>query len=263
MIVQHFGLLKRPFSKDIPTGSLYLTDQHRAVLRRLEQMATHGSHATLTGEIGVGKSTMLRAFTERLPTNRHIHHYVSNALPSRGILRAVAKGFGLTPCWLPSDLIAQVQQAITDHFEKAGRRTLLILDEGHLLKLPVLEDLRLLTNFKFDSQPILSLLVLGQPPLRDRLSLKAAEAFTQRLEAQLTLDPLGRQETGAYIRHHLTLAGASSPIFSGMAEEMIFDCSQGIPRRVNQIALQSLETATERNEKIVDERLVEMALNLN
>lgn len=263
MIVQHFNLLKRPFGKDIPTSSLYLTEKHRAVIRRLEQIAIHGSHATLTGEVGVGKSTMLRALTEKLPSNRHICHYVSNDMPSRGIMRSLARGFGLTPAWLPSDLIVQVQQTIVDHYEKAGRRTLLIIDESHLLKLPVIESLRLLTNFKFDSQPLLSLLLLGQPPLRDRLSLKAAEAFTQRVEAQLTLDPLGRQETGEYLRHHLSLAGATSPIFSGHAEEMIFDRSQGIPRRVNQIALQSLELAAQRNEHVVDDRLVDMALNLS
>lgn len=263
MITSHFGLLKRPFGKDIPVDNLYLTQQHRAVLKRLEQMATHGSHAALSGEVGVGKSTLLRSLYERLPPGRHICHYVGTDLPSRGILRAIAQGFGLSPYWLRADLIAQVQHAVLEQYEKAGRRTLLAIDESHLLKQTVLDDLRLLTNFKLDSQPILSLLLLGQPPLRDRLTLKASEALAQRLEMKLTLEPLGRQETGEYLRHHLSLAGSTGPIFSGSAEEIIFDRTQGIPRRINQLALQCLELATERNEKIVDDRLVELTLNLN
>ena len=224
------------------TANLYLTDQHRAVLRRLEQTATHGACAALTGEVGVGKSTLLRALYDRLPSAKHTCHYVGSDLPSRGIMRAVARGLGLTPYWLRADLIEQVQHAVADQYEKAGRRTLLT---SHLLKHGVLEDLRLLTNFKCDSQPILSLLLLGQPPLRERLTLKAVEALTQRLEVQLTL------------------AGATGPVFSGSAENMIFDRTQGIPRRINLLALQCLEMACERGEKIVDERLVELAVSLS
>jgi type II secretory pathway predicted ATPase ExeA len=242
------------------TANLYLTDQHRAVLRRLEQTATHGACAALTGEVGVGKSTLLRALYDRLPTAKHTCHHVGSDLPSRGIMRAVARGLGLTPYWLRADLIEQVQHAVADQYEKAGRRTLLT---SHLLKHGVLEDLRLLTNFKCDSQPILSLLLLGQPPLRERLTLKAVEALTQRLEVQLTLEPLGKQETGEYLRHHLALAGATGPVFSGSAENMIFDRTQGIPRRINLLALQCLEMACERGEKIVDERLVELAVSLS
>ncbi|HBN08729.1 MAG TPA: hypothetical protein DD435_08800 [Cyanobacteria bacterium UBA8530] len=131
MIVNHFGLVRRPFDKDISTANLYLTEQHRKVLRRLEQIAAHCAHASLTGEVGVGKSTLLRAFKERLSPSRHFCHYVGNDLPSRGILRAVSRGFGLSPYWLRADLIDQVQQAVAEQFEKAGRRTLLIVDEGH------------------------------------------------------------------------------------------------------------------------------------
>lgn len=263
MIMAHFSLLKRPFGKDLPIEGLYLTQQHRSVLRRLEPIAAHGGHAAVTGEVGVGKSTLWRAFGERLPSGRYQCLYLSNDLPMRGILRAIAVSFGLTPSWTRGDLIAQVQHAIAEQFDKAGRRTVLAIDESHLLKHTVLEDLRLLTNFACDSRPILSLLLFGQPALRDRLRLKAVEALTQRLESQLTLEPMGRQETGEYLSHHLSLAGAAGPIFSGAAEDLIFDKSQGIPRRVNQIALQSLELAAERGEKIADDRLVELALSLN
>jgi type II secretory pathway predicted ATPase ExeA len=126
----------------------------------------------------------------------------------------------------------------------------------------VLEDLRLLTNFKVDSSPILSLLLVGQPPLRERLMFKAAEAIDQRLEVKLVFEPLSRQETGEYLRHHLDFAGATSPIFAGSAEDLVFERTQGIPRRINQLALQSLELAAERGEHIVDERLVELAATL-
>ncbi len=263
MITSHFGLSGRPFGKDIPPGKLYLTNQHRSVLRKLEQTAAHGTHAALTGEVGVGKSTLLRALYDKLPGARHTCHYVGSDLPSRGILRAVARGLGLAPYWLRADLIVQVQRGVTDQFEKAGRRTLLTIDESHLLKYPVLEDLRLLTNFKVDSSPILSLLLVGQPPLRERLMFKAAEAIDQRLEVKLVFEPLSRQETGEYLRHHLDFAGATSPIFAGAAEDLVFERTQGIPRRINQLALQALELAAERGEQIVDERLVELAATLS
>lgn len=262
MITTHFALVRRPFGKDVPPNQLYLTSQHRTVLRKLEQTAAHGTHAALTGEVGVGKSTLLRALYDKLPGARHTCHYVGSDLPSRGILRAVARGLGLAPYWLRADLIEQVQRGVADQFEKAGRRTLLTIDESHLLKYPVLEDLRLLTNFKVDSQPILSLLLVGQPPLRERLTLKAVEAMNQRLEVKLVFEPLSRQETGEYVRHHLELAGATAPVFTGTAEEVLFERTQGIPRRINQLALSCLEVAAERGEKLVDERLVELAASL-
>lgn len=263
MITTHFGFRHRPFGKDIPASNLYLTNQHRTVLRKLEQTANHGTHAALTGEVGVGKSTLLRALYDKLPGARFTCHYVGSDLPSRGILRAVARGMGLAPYWLRADLIEQVQRAVSDQFEKAGRRTLLTIDESHLLKYPVIEDLRLLTNFKVDSQPILSLLLVGQPPLRERLTLKANEALTQRLEVQLVFEPLSRQETGEYLRHHLALAGAAGPVFTGTAEEIIFERTQGLPRRINQLALQCLELGVERAETIIDDRVVELAASLS
>jgi type II secretory pathway predicted ATPase ExeA len=263
MITTHFSFLRLPFGKDLPTATLYLTAHHRHVLARLEQIVARGSHAALTGEVGVGKSTLLRALFDRLPASKTRHFYVSSNLPSRGILRAIAQDLGLSPYWQRADLIAQVQQAIAEQFDKAGKRTLLAIDECHLIPVSVLDDLRLLTNFQADSKPILSLLLVGQPPLRQRLKLKAAEALKQRLEADLTLDPLGRQEVTEYLHHHLSQAGQTGPIFSGAAEEMLFDESQGIPRKLNQLALQALELAAERDEKVVDERLIELALTLN
>jgi type II secretory pathway predicted ATPase ExeA len=93
--------------------------------------------------------------------------------------------------------------------------------------------------------------------------VEAARSYRQRLETELSLEPLTRQELSAYLQHHLGQAGHQGPLFSGTAEERIFDQSQGIPRKVNQLALQALELAAERSEKIVDERLIELALDLN
>lgn len=263
MIEEFFGFLRLPFGKDLAPSSLYLTAHHRQALARLERLITHGGHASLTGEVGVGKSTLLRALIDRLPPSRTCCLYVGHNFPSRGIMRHIAEDLGLAPYWLRADLIPQVQQAIADQFDKAGRRTVLIVDECHLAHVAVLEDLRLLTNFQVDSKPILSLLLVGQPSLRHRLRLKATEALKQRLETELTLEPLTRQEVAAYLQHHLAQAGHQGPLFSGAAEEMLFDQSQGIPRKLNQLALQALEVAAERNEKIVDERLIELALTLN
>lgn len=262
MIEEFFGFLRRPFGKDLPAGQLYLTAHHRQILGRLERLVAHGGHAALTGEVGVGKSTLLRALLDRLPQSRTCCVYIGNDFPSRGILRQIARDLGLPPYWLRADLIAQVQQAIAEQFDKAGRRTLLVVDESHLVGVNVLEDLRMLTNFQLDSKPILSLLLVGQPPLHHRLRLKAAEALRQRLEVELTLEPLSRQEMSAYLQHHLAQAGQQGPLFSGAAEDLLFDQSQGIPRKLNQLAIQSLEVAAERTEKVVDERLVELALDL-
>lgn len=263
MIEEFFGFLRRPFGKDLPTANLYLTAHHRQILGRLERIVAHGGHAALTGEVGVGKSTLLRALIDRLPPSRTCCLYVGHNFPSRGIMRHIAENLGLAPYWLRADLIPQVQQAIGDQFDKAGRRTVLIVDECHLAHVAVLEDLRLLTNFQVDSKPILSLLLVGQPPLRQRLRLKAAEALRQRLETELTLEPLARQEVAEYLAHHLGQAGQQGPLFSGTAQEILFDQSQGIPRKLNQLAIQCLEVAAERQERVVDERMVELALTLN
>ncbi len=132
------------------------------------------------------------------------------------------------------------------------RKTLLILDDAHLLEDSLLEDLRLLTNFEMDAQDTLVLLLVGHPALRMRLQHPVHLALADRVRMQYRLEGLSREETLTYIDCHMKAAGWRGDIFKKDAKEAIFEDAQGIPRRINALALNALKKSAHRKITTVD-----------
>ena len=150
-------------------------------------------------------------------------------------------------------LIPQTADALAAENTERGRTPILVIDEAHLLDHDQLEGIRMLTNHDMDSTSPFACLLIGQPTLRRRIKLGMFAALDQRIALRYTLAPMNPTDTAAYLRHHLTLAGRSDTLFSDDATALIHQTSRGLPRAVNNLAIQSLIAAFAADKAIVDE----------
>jgi type II secretory pathway predicted ATPase ExeA len=187
-------------------------------------------------------------------TSRHTIIYLGNpAVGGRGLYAGIVSALGGTPRFHKASLILQTAElhAVEDH--ERGRTVVLVLDEAHLLDADQLEELRLLTNSAMDSHSPLTALLVGQPTLRRRIKLGTFAALDQRIALRYAMTGMDSDETKSYLAHHLKIAGRSDTLFSDDAVALIHQVSRGLPRAVNNLALQSLVAACAADKNIVDE----------
>lgn len=252
MYESFFGLREKPFSLLPDPSFLYLSKIHQEALTLLEYgLRSQSGFTILTGEIGSGKTTLMRYLLDRLDDDitvgliSHTHHSLGQ------IMDWVCLAFDLS---VPSGVKIDQHQAfvafLIDQYAK-GKRTLLIVDEAQNLGLDKLEELRLLSNINADKDLVLQLLLLGQPQLRELLREPELEQFVQRVSASYHLGRLTSEETYRYIRHRLQVAGGHKEIFSADACHAVFHYSKGIPRIINLLCETALVCAYGAGEKRV------------
>ncbi len=208
----------------------------------------------VTGEVGAGKTVAARAAIANLDTSRHTVIYIGNpAIGARGLYTAIVTALGGTPRFHKAALIPQATDALAAEPNERGKRVVIVIDEAHLLDGDQLEELRLLTNADMDSRTPGAMLLVGQPTLRRRIKLGAFAALDQRIALRYTIAGMDPAETGGYITHHLKLAGRNDTIFSDDAINLIHQVSRGMPRAINNLAIQALVAAFADNKAIVDE----------
>ena len=167
---------------------------------------------------------------------------------------------GHIPRFYRGDAKRQLNRAILDLYESQKKIPVIILDEGHLLKRDMLEEIRFLTNFRMDSFSPMSLLLLGQPELKRILNTQIYEAIVQRLGIRFHLDGMNRSETKGYIIHHLKIAGVTNEIFTDMAIDVIHEFTQGIPRKINNLCCASLLSGFGERKSLIDDYLVRLVI---
>ncbi|HRE16616.1 MAG TPA: XrtA-associated ATPase, partial [Rhodocyclaceae bacterium] len=230
-----YGLKSKPFQLN-PDPSFYFgSKQHRRAQAYLE----YGLHQSegfivVTGEIGAGKTTLVRGLLEHLDEKKVVAaQLVSTQLDAEDTLRLVGAAFGLpTKGISKSDILMTLEAFLTDQVCK-GKRCLLIVDEAQNLTPRAVEELRMLSNFQFDSQAILQSFLIGQPEFRQILQSPHMQQLRQRVIASCHIGPLDQEDTAAYIQHRLKTAGATGEPFAAAAYEVIFRASGGVPRRIN------------------------------
>jgi type II secretory pathway predicted ATPase ExeA len=226
----HYGFTRTPFGRDLAPGQLFAARGHQEAVARLAWLIDEHAIGVLTGEVSAGKTVAARG----------IHYHLVTAL-------------GGVPRFHRPALIAQTAELLAAQRDERRKHTILIVDEGHLLANDQLEQLRLLTNLDMDAASPLTLVLLGQPTLRRRLKLGHFAALDQRIGLRYHLTGLPLDETAGYLAHHLRLAGRSDPLFSDDAVAVIHRTSRGIPRAVNNLAVQALIAAYADGKGIVDE----------
>ncbi|HEY8857309.1 MAG TPA: XrtA/PEP-CTERM system-associated ATPase [Rugosibacter sp.] len=238
MYEAYYGLTVRPFQLN-PDPSFYFdSTQHRRARAYLE----YGVHQNegfivVTGEIGAGKTTIVRGLLEALDKEKVIAaQLVSTQLDADDMLRMVAAAFGVhTKSGAKADLLLSLEAFLVD-IARQGKRCLLIVDEAQNLTPRAVEELRMLSNFQFESHALLQSFLVGQPEFRAILLSPQMEQLRQRVIAACHIGPLSTSETQEYIQHRIKCAGSTGdPQFESAAYAAIHRASAGIPRRINGI----------------------------
>lgn len=236
MYERHFGLSAKPFSMAPDPTFLYMSRQHDRAAAMLEYaMVSHVQFALVTGDIGSGKTTLLRrllrslddSFVVGLISNTHqsfqsLHPWIASALGLRFD--------GTSDVAFYEALVG----AMVAHYA-AGKRTLLVIDEAQNLPVALLEQLRVLSNMNSEQDVALQVLLIGQPELRETLARPDLRQFAQRISVDCHLRPLAPEDTAAYVRHRLAVAGRTEALFEPAALALVHESSGGVPRLINQL----------------------------
>jgi putative secretion ATPase (PEP-CTERM system associated) len=229
-----YGFSERPFSLLPDPSFLYLGKEHSQAFSMLEYGILHqDSFAVLTGEVGCGKTTLVRSLLNKIPDDICVG-VLSNTHPDNGeLLRWVLMAFGLD-YREPSkvSLFDAFSSFLIEQYAKK-RRTILIIDEAQNLKPPVLEELRMLSNINIDKHQVLQQILVGQTELRTTLQLPELRQFSQRISVDYHIPALQAKETREYIRYRIRHAGGEREIFTDEAASIIYLASKGIPRIIN------------------------------
>ena len=256
------GLAAPVFTKTLATDQLLIYPQLEELHEELDTLVWEGGVGLLTGEMGIGKTTALRAFLASLDRMSCEVAYAGSSRHRKGILVQLIERLGLAPCRYRSDLLRQLSTRSQRLYQEQRKKTLILVDDAHLIEDGLLEDLRLLTNFEMDAQDPLVLVLVGHPALRLRLQRPVHLALWDRLRMHYRLEGLSREETFSYIEAHLRASGANEGLFTDSARAALFDHSQGIPRRLNRLALAALKKSARRKLTPIDEQLVNTVLSV-
>jgi general secretion pathway protein A len=259
MYSDFFGVNEKPFSIAPDPRYLFMSERHTEGLAHLIYgVKEGGGFIQLTGEVGTGKTTLVRSLLQQLPDTADVALILNPQLSRVEFLSAICEELGVT---LPeqSDSIKALTTALNAFLlsnHGRGRRTILIVDEAQNLRVDVLEQVRLLTNLETTKQKLLQIILIGQPELRELLSRNDMRQLAQRITGRYHLEPLNRDETIAYVEHRLKVAGAVGEIFGDKAKRELFRLSDGIPRMINVIADRALLGAFTRETHQVTPELV-------
>ena len=234
MYLTFYGLREKPFATTPDPRFLYNTERHRQALAQLAYgVREQKGFMVLTGEVGTGKTTLLRALLQRLDGTA-VAFVFNSLLRFDELLEYILEDFGITKV---GESRAQRLVALNTFLlerRRAGQNTVVIIDEAQNLSVETLEQIRLLSNFETSTDKLLQIVLAGQPELRSRLQQLELRQLRQRIGLQCDLQPLSPAEIGDYIRTRLRIAGAQDPgLFADDAMRRIADYSGGLPRRVN------------------------------
>ena len=240
MYDEHFGLTGRPFQLTPDPAFWYETATHRRAMAYLGYGLAQGEgFIVITGDIGAGKTTLVGHLLDTLDREAlNPIKLVSTAIEASDLLRIVATELGANPAGLEkAQLLTAIERGL-HAVARTGRRTLLIVDEAQALPTSALEELRMLSNFQAGGHALLQIVLLGQPEFRTTLhGSEGLEQLRQRVIAIHHLDPMTPDEVAPYIGHRLSVVGWSGrPDFADSAFAALFRLTDGVPRRLNQLA---------------------------
>ena len=253
---QFHGLTAPAFGKGITCSRLLVYPQLKELSEELDDLLEDGGIGVISGEMGMGKTTALRYYFETLGDRScHLCYQGASRHPN-AILEGIVESLGLSPTRSRAGLLRQISNQVDRLFQEQRKKTLLALDDSHLLEDGLLEDLRLLTNYEMDTRDPLVLVLIGHPALRARLQRPVHQALLDRIRLSYRLEGLSAKEASDYINCHLAHAGGKPELFTADGRQALFELSQGIPRRLNALALLCLKKSAQRKNTPIDAAFV-------
>lgn len=226
---------ENPFRLTPDPAYVYMSGTHGEAYTHLEYAVQENKgFVVITGEIGAGKTTLIRLLMQRIPQEVVTAVLSQTSLLPIEFLRRVCDEFEVRPEGPDkASMLDAFHTYLLDQYAN-GRRVVLMIDEAQNLPTATLEELRMLSNLETEKEHLIQMILLGQPDLRTKLQTKGLEQFVQRVTVHYHLRGLDPEETAAYIRHRLHVAGGDNPeLFTPQAVRRIFEASQGIPRLIN------------------------------
>jgi general secretion pathway protein A len=244
MYASFFGLNEKPFSITPDPRYLFLSERHAEALAHLVYgISEAGGFIQLTGEVGTGKTTVVRSLLTQAPKHAEIALILNPRMTPAEFLLAICEELGISVAAESERSLKDLVDLLSYYLLAAhaeGKRIVLVVDEAQNLAPEVLEQVRLLTNLETETQKLLQIILIGQPELRELLGRTELRQLAQRITGRYHLDPLSSAETSAYVRHRLRVAGATREIFSNGALREIQRLSGGVPRLINIICDRAL-----------------------
>lgn len=227
MELSYFHFRRHPFERNIPVEELFPFASFQEACARLKYSIDGHAISVLTGEIGSGKSTVLRALASSLSDTKHKFIYIADRnLKEYSFYNLVLTELGVIPSHLLVGAKRQFREAVLDLAEK-GISPVIAIDEAHELSHDMLCEIRCLCNFGIDSSCPFSLILTGEPQVRMTLRLRSLQAIFRRVEVQYHLSGMDRSEIKPYIDHEIKMAGCSRPLFPDEVIERIYEYSKG------------------------------------
>jgi general secretion pathway protein A len=237
MYTSFFGLAEKPFAITPDPRYLYLSERHaEALAHLLYGINESGGFIQLTGEVGTGKTTVVRTLLSRVPHHADVAVILNPRVTPVEFLLTICEELGLAIADADRESVKHMVDALNRRLLNAhaeGRRVIVLVDEAQNLSIDVLEQVRLLTNLETPTQKLLQIILIGQPELRELLDRTELRQLAQRITGRYHLMPLSREETKGYVRHRLRVAGATEDIFTPGALLELHRLSLGIPRVIN------------------------------
>ncbi len=259
MYLEFYHLKELPFALTPDPRFIYFTPSHTEAMANLHVGIEHGKGLiVVTGEVGTGKTTVLRWMMQRLERTVLVAYIFNPRLNVMEFYNHVAKLFDVQNWSNKSELLLALGRTLELRHER-GLRTVLIIDEAHGLDREVLEEIRLLSNFESNSAKQLQIVLAGQPELRDVLNDVSLRQLKQRVSLRCEIKPMPTaDETERYIAYRLLTAGAERfNLFNADAIDLIFRCSEGIPRQINNLCDNALLSGFALEAPVITREIVE------
>jgi len=256
-MIEQFGCAEAPFTREFSTEKRYQLPFMEEEIKALVKVVESRMSGLIIAPAGTGKTSILRAVKKRLPASRYKVHYIKvTALSKPDFCREIARAIGAKPAGTFPALVRAVQEKLEESFTNDCIRPVLLVDESHDMRVDVLSMLRIITNFEMDSKLVASVILAGQPPLKPKLYEPGLEDIRQRLAHCCELRLLSREESKAYMKHRIKIAGGRKFPFDDEACDAVFELARGNLRAIDRISYKSMEIAAENNELSIGQNIV-------
>jgi type II secretory pathway predicted ATPase ExeA len=257
---QHFGMKSNPFDKEVDSADLYVGGDARELGSRLKYMLDLRGIFLLIGEPGSGKTTELRRFTDNLGPSLYRPFYIKlTTVTVNDFLSGLASELGEEPLPRKIGKFNQIQSVISSLYFEQRVTPVIVADEMHMASSDILDDIRMLFNFRMDSVNPYVLIIAAQPAIKTKLAINTGLPLKQRIANKYTMKGLSEPETHEYIKSRMALAGVTRDVFTDQAITQIHSASSGFPRNINNIANACLMYCKWKNLEQADEEVVYQA----